>query len=73
MTTLNKSNQKMKDSYYDFSKNKIEHSTKLELFTSRKSICSQERYLSAIKTFKYKQALAKLRFSDHSLNIEAGK
>ena len=49
------------------------HSTKLEFFTSQKFIFYQERYLSAIKEFKYRQALSKLRLSNHSLNIEAGR
>ena len=46
---LNKIYQKMKDDYYNFWKNRVAHSTKLEFFTSQKSIYSQERYLSAIK------------------------
>ena len=49
------------------------HSTKLEFFTSQKSIYTQERYLSAIKKSKYRQALSKLRLSNHFLNIEAGR
>ena len=39
----------MKDDFYDFWKNRVVHSTKLEFFTSQKSIYSQERYLSAVK------------------------
>ena len=39
----------MKDDYYDLWENRVVHSTKLEFFTSQKSIYSQERYLSAIK------------------------
>ena len=61
----------MKSDYYDFWKNRVVHSTKLEFFTSQKSIYSQERYLCAIKKIKYRQALSKLRLSNHSLNIEA--
>ena len=63
----------MKEDYYDFWKNRVVHSTKLEFITSQKSIYSQERYLSAIKKFEYRQALSKLRLSNHSLNIEAGR
>ena len=48
----------MEDGYYNFSKNKVERSTKLEFLTPQKSIFSQERYLNAIKTFKYRQVLA---------------
>ena len=70
---LNKIYQKMKNNYYDFWQNRVVHSPKLEFFTSQKSIYSQERYLSAIKKFKYRQTLSKLRLSNHSLNIEAGR
>ena len=70
---LNKIYLKMKDGYYGFWRNRIEHSAKLEFFTSQKSIYSQERYLNAIKTFKYRQTLTKLRLSNYSLNIEAGR
>ena len=45
---LNKIHQKMKD-YYDSWENRVVHSTKLDFFTSQKSIYSQEHYLSAIK------------------------
>ena len=63
----------MKDYYYDSWKNRVVHSTKQKFFTSQKSIYSQERYLSAMKKFKYRQALSKLRLSNHSLNFEAGR
>ena len=63
----------MKDNYYEFWKNRVVHSTKLEFFTSQKSIYSQECYLSAIKKDKYRKALSKLCLSNHSLNIEAGR
>ena len=63
----------MKDDYYDLWENGVVHSTKLEFFTSQKSIYSQKRYLSAIKKFKYRQALSKLHLSNPSLNIEAGQ
>ena len=53
---LNKIYQKMKDDYYDFWKNRVVHSTKLEFFTSQKSMYSQGRYLSAIKKFFFKIA-----------------
>ena len=43
---LNKIYQKMKDDYYDFWKNRVVHSTKLEFLTSQKSIYSQELCLS---------------------------
>ena len=62
----------MKDDYYDFWKNRVVHSTKLECLTSQKSIYSQESYLSA-KKIKYRQALSKLCLSNHSLNIETGR
>ena len=39
----------MKADYYDCWKNRVVHSTELEIFTSQKSIYSQERYLSAIE------------------------
>ena len=39
---LNKIYQKMKDDYYDFWKNRVVHSTKLEFLTSQKSIYCQE-------------------------------
>ena len=63
----------MTDDYYDFWKKRVVHFTKLEFFTSQKSIYSQERYLSALKTFKYRHALSKSRLSNHSFNIEAGR
>ena len=57
---LNKIYQKMKDNYYDFWKNRVVHSTKLEFFTSQKSIYCQERYLSAIKNLNSETSSLKI-------------
>ena len=50
----------MKDNYYDFWKNRVVHSTKLEFFTSQKSIYCQERYLSAIKNLNSETSSLKI-------------
>ena len=65
----------MKDGYYDFWKNRVVHSTISWSFLLHKNlfILKSVRYRSAIKTFKYRQALSKLCLSSHSLKYKQPK
>ena len=51
----------------------VKENKRLQCYCSFKSALNPERYLSCIINFKIRQAFAKLRCSNHALNIETGR
>ena len=48
-------------------------STKLRTYRNFKNEYKMESYLSAVKQFKFRKAMSKLRLSNHCLHIERGR
>lgn len=64
--------EKFKTAYSTYQHNKIESSTKLEVYKNIHDT-SPANYLQSIKNCNYRQALTKLRICAHRLEIETGR
>ena len=63
----------MMSKYTEIWRNNLNNSQKLQLYSKIKTSHERERYLNVIKNAKLKQALCKLRVSNHDLMIERGR
>ena len=63
----------MMSKYTEIWRNNLNNSQKLQLYSKIKTSYEPERYLNVIKNAKLKQALCKLRVSNHDLMIERGR
>ena len=63
----------MSKKYTEIWRNNLKNSQKLQLYSKIKTSYEPERYLNVIKNAKLKQALCKLRVSNHNLMIERGR
>lgn len=65
--------QRLKDIAVQEWQNTINSTSKLDVYSTFKSLLNIEFYLTAVPNIKYKQALASLRCSSHKLAIEKGR
>lgn len=65
--------QRLKDQFLQDWSSNISNSPKLMCYSNFKTIFEHENYLSHINIRKFRSALAKLRISNHDLNIERGR
>ena len=65
--------QRLKDCYFQDWLAKINESPKAEHYKNFKSLLDVEKYLFLDLSFEYRNALAKLIWSSHSLMVEKGR
>ena len=64
---------KIKESYIEFWKHKLNHSSKLSFYSTFKTNYSMEPYLTKIKNPSIRRTFSKFRISNHKLLIERGR
>ena len=65
--------QRLKDQFVQVWSSNISNSSKLLLYRNFKNTFEHEVYLDVLKIRKFRSAMAKLRTSNHDLNIERGR
>ena len=63
---------KLEDHFKEKFRKEIGNSSKLNLYSSMKDDFKEEQYISDVKYYKYRLAIAKFRISAHTFPIERG-